>query len=150
MTESPGIWIITEEVTETTPEEGSKSIRRSYDDPYADVEQLRTTNRQRTRITSTELKNNMSEFLEVVEEAFETAEKPKSQMRLEELELSIEINAEGQVSLLVHRSQKYEVVMSVVLPLPKVRGFKNEMCLIFLRLQRRGCISNFGLFISDF
>ena len=101
MTESPGIWIITEEVTETTPEQGSKSTRRSYDDPYADAQKLRTTHRQRTRLTSAELKNNMGEFLEVVEEAFErTAEKPKSQMRLEELELSIEINAEGQVSLL--------------------------------------------------
>ena len=29
-----------------------------------------------------------------------------------------------------YQSQKYEVVMSVILPLPKVRGFKNEMCLI--------------------
>ena len=105
MTESSGIWIVTEEVTETTPEEGSKSTRHSYNDPYADAQQLRTTNRQRTRITSADLKNNMSEFLEVVEEAFETAEKPKSQMRLEELELSIEINAEGQVSLLGNGSK---------------------------------------------
>ena len=27
---------------------------------------------------------------------------------------------------ILHRSQKYEVVMSVVIPLTKVRGFKNE------------------------
>ena len=42
----------------------------------------------------------MSEFLEVVEEAFEKAEKPSSAMRLEELELAVEINGEAEVSLL--------------------------------------------------
>ena len=100
MSESKGIWIVTETVEEVVEEEGSKGTRGGYDDPYADAAEIRTIHRKRTRISSEDLKNNMSEFLEVVEEVFEKAEKPQSSMRLEELELSVEINGEGQVSLL--------------------------------------------------
>ena len=98
--EAKGIWVVTETVEEVIEEEGSKGNSRGYDDPYADAIELRTINRKRTRIRAEDLKNNMGEFIEVVEEVFEKAEKPQSKMRLEELELSVEINGEGQVSLL--------------------------------------------------
>jgi hypothetical protein len=38
-------------------------------------------------------------FLSAIEETFEQADKAKSQMQLEELKLSVEINSKGQVSL---------------------------------------------------
>lgn len=104
MSESKGIWLITEE-TETIAEEetvrGGKWGRDSgatYGEPEQTV--TRKTTRRRTQLSSSDLKTNMSEFLEVVEEAFEKAEKPSSRMRLEELELAIEINGEAEVSLL--------------------------------------------------
>ena len=102
MSEEKGIWIITETSEEAVEEDRSKGSRGEYDgDPYPpdEVEQP-TRPRQRTRLKSEDLKKNMGEFLEVVEEAFEKAEKPQSRMRLEELELSVEINGEGKVSLL--------------------------------------------------
>ncbi|MGK7899215.1 MAG: hypothetical protein AB4372_37765 [Xenococcus sp. (in: cyanobacteria)] len=106
MSEEKGIWLITEETEESVVEEpvrGGKWGRDTgadYDDPYADAEKIRKIHRKRTRLKSEVLKNNMSEFLEVVEETFEQAEKPSSNMRLEELELAVEINAEAEVSLL--------------------------------------------------
>ena len=106
MLEEKGIWLITEEIEESVAEEpvrGGKWGRDTgagYNDPYADAEKIKKIHRKRTRLKSEDLKNNMSEFLEVVEETFEKAEKPSSRMRLEELELAVEINAEAEVSLL--------------------------------------------------
>ncbi len=104
MSEEKGIWIITETSEEAVEleEGGTKGSGGGYeDDPYpSDEVELPTSHRQRTRLKSEDLKKNMGEFLEVVEEAFEKAEKPQSRMRLEELELSVEINGEGKVSLL--------------------------------------------------
>jgi len=87
-----GIWIITEE---TAMEEGGKSGT----DTGSDYGSGETNGRKRSRLSADELKQNMGEFLEVVEEAFEKAEKPRSGMQLDEVELSVEINGKGQVSL---------------------------------------------------
>ncbi len=105
MSEEKSIWLITEETEEIVEEEvrGGKWGRDTgadYDDPYADREVIKKIHRKRTQLKSSDLKRNMSEFLEVVEEAFEKAEKPSSRMRLEELELAVEINGEAEVSLL--------------------------------------------------
>lgn len=105
MSEEKSIWLITEETEEIVEEEarGGKWGRdsgASYNDPYADSIVIQKIHRKRTRLKSEDLKKNMSEFLEVVEEAFEKAEKPSSRMRLEELVLAVEINGEAQVSLL--------------------------------------------------
>ncbi len=93
MSEERGIWIITDE---PAVEEGGKSGI----DTGADYESGERNGRKRSRLSAEDLKQNMGEFLDVVEEAFEKAEKPKSGMRLDELELSVEINGKGQVSLL--------------------------------------------------
>jgi hypothetical protein len=93
MSEEKGIWIITDE---TTVEKGG----RSGTDTGADYGSGDRNGRKRSRLSADDLKQNMGEFLDVVEEAFEKAEKPKSAMRLEEVELSVEINGKGQVSLL--------------------------------------------------
>ena len=106
MSAEKSIWLITEETEEIVEEEGvrggkwGRDTGADYDDPYADREVIKKIHRKRTQLKSADLKRNMSEFLEVVEEAFEKAEKPSSRMRLEELELAVEINGEAEVSLL--------------------------------------------------
>jgi hypothetical protein len=90
---SRGIWIITDE---TSVEDGGKSGI----DTGSDYELEKSNSSRRARLSADDLKQNMGEFLDVVEEAFEKAENPRSGMRLDELELSVEINGEGQISLL--------------------------------------------------
>lgn len=46
------------------------------------------------------LEQEMASFLQVVDRLFSRAEQKKSEMQLDEIELSVEINGEGQVSLL--------------------------------------------------
>jgi hypothetical protein len=93
MSEERGIWIITDKAT---AEEGGKSGI----DTGADYESGDRNGRKRSRLSADDLKQNMGEFLDVVEEAFDKAEKPKSSMKLDEVELSVEINGKGQISLL--------------------------------------------------
>lgn len=93
MSEQRGIWIITDE---TTVDDGGKSGI----DTGADYESGKRNGGKRSRLSADDLKQNMGEFLDVVEEAFEKTEKPKSGMRLDEVELSVEINGKGQVNLL--------------------------------------------------
>ncbi len=107
MSDEKGIWLITEEIDESVEEKepvrGGKWGRNTgaeYNDPYADAAKIKKTHRKRTRLKSEALKKNMSDFLEVVEETFEKAEKPSSKIRLEELELAVEINGEAEISLL--------------------------------------------------
>ena len=45
------------------------------------------------------LKREMKSFLQAMREMLDEAEPPDSKMRLDEVELSVEINGEGQVSL---------------------------------------------------
>ncbi|MCZ8025179.1 MAG: hypothetical protein O9332_06935 [Microcystis sp. LE19-10.1B] len=92
-TTSRGIWIISDE---TAVEEGEKSGT----DIGPDYTSEKRKGSKRSRITAEDLKQNMEEFLGVVEEAFDKTENPESGMKLDEVELSVEINAKGQVSLL--------------------------------------------------
>ena len=96
---SRGIWILTDEIPTTSDTNGAKSgidIGADYDRPAAKTKHSQSL----SHVKAQDLKQNVSEFLEVVEEAFDQAEKPKSKMQLDEIELSVEINAEGQVNLL--------------------------------------------------
>ncbi|MGK7875068.1 MAG: hypothetical protein AB4426_17750 [Xenococcaceae cyanobacterium] len=94
-----GIWIITDETTTVSDTDGGKSgtdIGADYTQPATDTK----PGKKQTRIKAEDLKQNVTEFLEVVEEAFDQAEKPSSKIQLDELELSVEINGKGKVSLL--------------------------------------------------
>ncbi len=95
-----GIWILTDETPNGSDADGAKSgidIGADYDDhPAAKAEH----GQRRSHVKAQDLKQNVSEFLEVVEEAFDQAEKPRLKMQLYEIELSVEINGEGQVNLL--------------------------------------------------
>jgi hypothetical protein len=87
-----GIWIITEE-------NPNSDGARSGIDTGADYRNEDNNKQKRSRLSANDLKQNMGEFLEVIEEALEKAEKPKSGMVLDEVELSVEVNGKGQVSL---------------------------------------------------
>ena len=98
-----GLWII----TETTADDEIEGGKGGYDTgaSYGEPPPL-PASRRRTLIRAEDLKNQMSAFLEVVEEVFDqtqaqdNAQASKSPMRLDEIELSVEINGEGQISLL--------------------------------------------------
>ncbi len=93
MSEQRGIWIVTDENVTTKGE-------KTAIDSGANYESESGNERKRSRISAENLKQNMKEFLDVVEEAFDSVENPESGMRLEEAELSVEINGKGQINLL--------------------------------------------------
>lgn len=97
--DAKGIWIVTDETDETvTGSRGMEDIGASY--TYDSYEKYSHSTERRSHVSAAELKQNVGEFLEVVEEAFDRAEQSQSKMQLDELELSVEINGEGKVSLL--------------------------------------------------
>lgn len=91
-----GIWIITDETMEVDEGKGGADIGADYGDSTNDDR----GSRKRSRISAEDLKQNIGEFIEVVEESFDRAESPKSKLKLEEIELSVEISGSGKVSLL--------------------------------------------------
>ena len=91
MAQEKGIWIITEEVEEL--EKGAKGGSDpgvTYDDPRADAEKL-SGNRKRKWLNAEDLRRNMGEFIEVVEEAFDNAEQSSNKMQLDEIEVLVEV-----------------------------------------------------------
>lgn len=93
MTTEPSIWIVTATEAQTvTGEKGLFDQGQSYGQSEAP--------RQRQQVSAQTLQQNMTEFLAVVETAFTKAEKSDAKMQLEEVELVVEINGKGQVSLL--------------------------------------------------
>lgn len=55
---------------------------------------------KRTEVELEKLKAEMKGFIGAMREILDEADPPNSQMRLEEVELSVEVNGEGKVSLL--------------------------------------------------
>ena len=55
---------------------------------------------KRTEVELEKLKAEMKGFISAMREILDEADPPNSQMRLEEVELSVEVNGEGKVSLL--------------------------------------------------
>ena len=92
---SKGIWIITEDIAAKGGKDGSIDTGPDFSQPSQESK----NGKKRTHIKAEDLKQNMSEFLEVVEDAFDRTDKPKSKIELDELELSVEINGSGEVSL---------------------------------------------------
>ena len=99
---SKGIWIIAESTSDDAEIDGGKGGNDTGASYGESVPQ--PTSRRRTRVRAEDLKHEMSAFLEVVEEAFDQtqvqAENKKAPMRLDEIELSVEISGEGKISLL--------------------------------------------------
>ncbi|MBW4465908.1 MAG: hypothetical protein KME07_10785 [Pegethrix bostrychoides GSE-TBD4-15B] len=96
------LWLITEvETTETVQiqrgERNSNDIGGSFGSPRP-TETVKTIVRQRVPLDAAALKTQMQGLLQVVGEVFEQAGQV-SELQLDEVELSVEINAEGQVSI---------------------------------------------------
>jgi hypothetical protein len=106
MTSETQLWIVaeTEELTETivveeTGTRGGADIGGGFDPPESTVETIaKSFKRKRVPIDALALKAQMNGLLNVVGELFEQADY-QTGMKLNEVELSVEINAEGQVSL---------------------------------------------------
>lgn len=100
MSENPEIWIVAEEEVEIDDAQGA---RRSGDigggfGPQDGIERLRNIVRKRKPVDSLLLKSQMSGLLKVVKDLFDEAGE-QTGMQLTEAELTVEITAEGQVSL---------------------------------------------------
>ncbi len=57
------------------------------------------TERKEKEVEVAKLKREMKGFLQAMREMLDEADQPSSGMRLDEVELSVEINGEGKVSL---------------------------------------------------
>lgn len=91
MAESRGIWIISEDPSPDSST-GGKGSGPSWGAPQGSS--------QPSRVSAATLKANMDEFLSILEEALEQAERSQGRIRLDEVELAVEISGEGQIRLL--------------------------------------------------
>ncbi len=109
------IWILTEETiayeTETFLESTSPNGSRSSQDIGGRLgsdttEEIILTKKQdqviitRRKVEVSHLKEEMKGFLQAMREVLDEAETPDSKLQLHEVELSVEINGEGKISLL--------------------------------------------------
>ncbi|MDJ0580556.1 MAG: hypothetical protein AB4060_05995 [Crocosphaera sp.] len=88
MSEEKGIWIIRE-----TDDSKTSSAGGGY---YDDSEE----NSRGNFVSASRLKQNVHDFLEVIQDAFSQAENTTIGIELSELECSIEINGKGQIGIL--------------------------------------------------
>ena len=107
------IWIVTEEISETSTRERTPNYRGSRGTDNRGGSISRESNEKRmvldtpkgplviTRkpVEVSKLKQEMRGFLQAMREMLDEAEAPDSKMQLDEVELSVEINGEGQISL---------------------------------------------------
>ncbi|MEH2238558.1 Pepco domain-containing protein [Nostoc sp.] len=107
------IWVITEETAETssTTNEIFRNIgARSSGDTggrlgVETTEEIVVSRKKdeivitRHKVEVTKLKQEMKGFLEAMREMLDEADQPDSKMQLNEVELSVEVNGEGQISL---------------------------------------------------
>ncbi|GGA54200.1 hypothetical protein [Okeania sp. KiyG1] len=95
--EDKKIWIIADETASKVSGEkdpvdtGPKYSNSSKESTESD--------RKRFQVKAEDLKREMSEFLEVIEYVFDQTNRESSNVNLKEIELSVEINGEGQVTL---------------------------------------------------
>ena len=98
------LWLMTEveKTTETVEvrqgERGGDDIGGGFGPPRV-TEQVKTIVRQRVPLDAVALKTQMNGLLQVVSNVFEQATQQR-ELLLDEVELSVEINAQGQVSLM--------------------------------------------------
>ncbi|MCV3215277.1 hypothetical protein OGM63_17465 [Plectonema radiosum NIES-515] len=107
------IWIITEETAETlstTTETLTDSTTRSSGARSSGdrggllgaqtTEEIVVSRNTRRKVEVTKLKEEMKGFLQAMREMLDEADQPDSKLQLDEVQLSVEVNGEGQISLL--------------------------------------------------
>lgn len=98
------IYLLTEvETTETVEvrrgeRDGSRDTGGGFGSPQV-TEKIKTVVRQRVPLDAVALKTQMNGLLQVVGTVFDQANQ-QTGLQLEEVELSVEINAQGQVSIM--------------------------------------------------
>jgi hypothetical protein len=102
MSELPQIYLVTE--VETSEVE-VRTGERSSDDTGGGfgplvTKQITTLKTQRVPLDAAALKVQMNGLLQVIGELFDQAEQMPNGMVLDEMNLSVEINAEGQISIM--------------------------------------------------
>ncbi len=97
------IWIITDETSTISTPTGARGdgqdtggLLGKYKQPPPQIEVL---GKERVAVPVERLKQEMTDFLQVVGDVFSQAEQQQSGLQIDEIELSVEINGEGQVSL---------------------------------------------------
>lgn len=99
MSEESTIWIVAEEITESRNASGARdSIDTGGGFALKVSEKVTSIFTKRVPLDAVALKSQMSGLLKVVGELFNQAEE-QTGMQLSEVQLSVEINTEGQVSL---------------------------------------------------
>ncbi|HEY9817310.1 MAG TPA: hypothetical protein V6D20_16135 [Candidatus Obscuribacterales bacterium] len=103
MADGDQLWILTEieDIDETVIIEGQRSGRRDTGggfDPNETVEKITVTRRKRVSIDAQLVKAQMESMLAIVNDLFSQAETTTG-LRLDEVELSVDISAEGQISI---------------------------------------------------
>jgi hypothetical protein len=93
MSDSETLWIVVEE-----PIEGSRDSTVDTGGGYGFPEKLTNIFKKRVSVDAALLKSQINGLLKVVGDLFEQAEQ-QTGMQLNEVTLSVEINGEGQVSL---------------------------------------------------
>ena len=91
------IWI----VTDTLPMGGRDSD--SPRNPYTDPPHASTTQRSGIPVSATKLEEGIADFLKTIGRVIKNAQQRAQElggMELDEIELSVEVNGEGQLSLL--------------------------------------------------
>jgi hypothetical protein len=102
MADSPEIYLVTEVETmevEVTGKKGSDDIGGGFG-PKSTITKQVTTITKRVPLDAVALKEQMNGLLQVIGGLFDQAEQMPNGMVLDEMNLSVEINAEGQVSIM--------------------------------------------------
>ena len=96
------IWVVTDSVTDTDEEVSGERWGRDVGGGFGERAPSRGERKVRRAPVSFEtLKQNTSDFLGMVGELFEQADRQQaSGMKLDEVELAVEINGEGELSIL--------------------------------------------------
>ncbi|MEM8505838.1 MAG: hypothetical protein AAF716_22130 [Cyanobacteria bacterium P01_D01_bin.1] len=104
MTDENQIYVIveTEEPEEIAVVEGTRSGSKDTGPGWDTAEIVRTIQQRRVAVNANKLKTEMKKLITVVDDVFEQAEptQTKTGLSLDEVTLSVAVNAEGQLSIL--------------------------------------------------
>lgn len=95
---SRAIWILEDSPATSSSDDGKESI--DMGGIYDQTEKNPPLEKKRTLVKSEVLKKRMAEFLDVMEEVLDQAQRKNTNIQLDEVQLSVEINGEGQISLI--------------------------------------------------
>lgn len=96
------LWVIVDETPQTPQEDGSKD-GTSNGNPWIKKVASAVGVPQAVKVSTQKLEAEMSRFVRIVSRLFSHAEEqvnPQSGLQLDEIEVSVEINGEGEVKLL--------------------------------------------------